>query len=84
MLVRNMKLSEFTLSSAALRCRSARAAVSPSFQSASPDRVQNWIARNAGHTTAYDVHPPSGRRVSCPFSITASIPPSVRQRVAQP
>ena len=57
MLVRNMKLSEFTLSSGALRCRSARTAVSPSFQSASPDRVQDWIARNAGHTTAYDVHP---------------------------
>ena len=27
------------------------------FQSAPPDSVQNWIARNAGHTTAYDVHP---------------------------
>ena len=43
------------------------------FESAPPDSVQNWIARNAGHTTAYDVHPAEWeRRVSCAFSTTAS------------
>ena len=33
----------------------------------------SWIARNAGHMTAYDVHPDEWEeRVSCAFSTTAS------------